>query len=254
MIPVSILNFHGMKRFLILLLVFSATGCASPNGSRDYLIKFREQHMKAREQMVKDQIMARGISDTRVLRAMLTVPRHLFVPEPHAGMAYDDTPLPIGSGQTISQPYIVAFMTEILDLKSSDRVLEIGTGSGYQAAILAEICDSVYTIEIFQELAGRAEATLDSLGYGNIIVKHGDGYLGWPDYAPFDAIIVTCAPESIPPPLKDQLAEGGRMIIPVGDSQVQQLVLLKKKKGKVEAESVLPVIFVPMINATGKTY
>jgi protein-L-isoaspartate(D-aspartate) O-methyltransferase len=145
-------------------------------------------------------------------------------------------------------------MTEALRLKSTDRVLEIGTGSGYQAAILAEICDSVYTIELFELLADRARKTLDQLGYRNIKVKHGDGYLGWPEHAPFDAIIVTCAPTRIPQPLKDQLAEKGRMIIPVGDSGIQQLILLVMKNGKILEESVLPVMFVPMINEKGKSY
>ena len=177
--------------------------------------------------MVNEQIKGRGISDKRVLDAMIKVPRHLFVPEPYTANAYDDRPLPIGLNQSISQPYIVAFMTEVLRLKATDRVLEIGTGSGYQAAILAEICDSVYTIDIFESLADRARKTLNQLGYMNILVKHGDGYRGWPEHAPFDAIIVTCAPTRIPQPLKDQLAEGGRMIIPVGELTVQQLILLE---------------------------
>ena len=204
--------------------------------------------------MVNDQIKGRGISDMRVLEAMTKVPRHLFVPEPFTERAYDDAPLPIGLQQTISQPYIVAFMTEMLRLKATDRVLEIGTGSGYQAAILAEICDSVFTIDIFKLLADRAEKTLDQLGYKNIMVKYGDGYLGWPEHAPFDAIIVTCAPTSIPQPLKDQLAEEGRMIIPVGESNAQQLILLIKKKGRILEEAVLPVMFVPMIDGKGKSY
>jgi protein-L-isoaspartate(D-aspartate) O-methyltransferase len=204
--------------------------------------------------MVNEQIRGRGISDTRVLNAMIKVPRHLFVQEPFTKKAYDDRPLPIGLNQTISQPYIVAFMTEVLKLKATDRVLEIGTGSGYQAAILAEICDSVYTIEIFESLAGRARKTLNQLGYKNILVKQGDGYRGWPEHAPFDVIIVTCAPTRIPQPLKDQLAEQGRMIIPVGESTVQKLILLVKNKGKILEETVLPVIFVPMIDERGKSY
>jgi protein-L-isoaspartate(D-aspartate) O-methyltransferase len=204
--------------------------------------------------MVNTQIRARGITDKQVLQAMTKVPRHLFVPEPYTASAYEDMPLPIGLDQTISQPYIVAFMTEALMLKATDRVLEIGTGSGYQAAILAEICDSVYTIDIFKQLADRARQILDKLGYKNIIVKHGDGYKGWPEHAPFDAIIVTCAPSNIPDPLKDQLAEGGRMIIPVGDSGIQQLVLLVRRNGNILEESVLPVRFVPMIDDKGKAY
>jgi protein-L-isoaspartate(D-aspartate) O-methyltransferase len=234
-------------KFLLIFLVVISTSCVSQNkSSMDF--------NKEREQMVNDQIRGRGISDTRVLNAMIKVPRHLFVPEPYTGSAYEDMPLPIGLNQTISQPYIVAFMTEALRLKETDRVLEIGTGSGYQAAILAEICDSVYTIDIFELLADRARKTLDQLGYKNIMVKHGDGYQGWPEHAPFDAIIVTCAPSRIPQPLKDQLAEKGRMIIPVGDSYVQQLILLVKKNGRLLEEKVLPVIFVPMINEKGKSY
>jgi protein-L-isoaspartate(D-aspartate) O-methyltransferase len=234
-------------KFVLIFLAFISTGCGSQNKS---LMDFQQE----REQMVKYQIKSRGISDTRILEAMTKVPRHLFVPEPYTRDAYEDTPLPIGLDQTISQPYIVAFMTEHLRLKATDRVLEIGTGSGYQAAILAEICDSVYTIDIFKSLADRATKILDQLGYKNIMVKHGDGYQGWPEHAPFNAIIVTCAPSRIPQPLKDQLAEEGRMIIPVGGSYVQQLILLVKKNGKIREEAVLPVMFVPMINEKGKAY
>ena len=234
-------------KFLLLSLVVFSTSCVSQNQST---MEFDHERSK----MVNDQIRARGISDKNVLQAMIKVPRHLFVPEPYTESAYEDMPLPIGFDQTISQPYIVAFMTEALKLKSTDRVLEIGTGSGYQAAILAEICDSVYTIDIFKQLADRARQTLDKLGYKNILVRHGDGYLGWREYAPFDAIIVTCAPTSIPKPLKDQLAEGGRMIIPVGDSGIQQLILLVRKNEKIIEESVLPVRFVPMIDEKGESY
>jgi protein-L-isoaspartate(D-aspartate) O-methyltransferase len=234
-------------KFLLMFLVIFSSSCVSQNQSS---MEFDRE----RSQMVNSQIRARGITDKRVLQAMTKVPRHLFVPEPYTESAYEDMPLPIGLDQTISQPYIVAFMTEALMLKAIDRVLEIGTGSGYQAAILAEICDSVYTIDIFKQLADRARQTLDKLGYKNIIVKHGDGYRGWPEHAPFDAIIVTCAPTNIPTPLKDQLAEGGRMIIPVGDSGIQQLILLVRKNGKIMEESVLPVRFVPMIDDKGKAY
>ena len=235
-----------MKLLLILSLALSASCVSQNQSSMDYT--------NERLDMVNDQIKARGIKDKRVLEAMVKVPRHLFVPEPYTKNAYEDTPLPIGLDQTISQPYIVAFMTEALMLKATDKVLEIGTGSGYQAAILAEICDSVYTIDIFKQLADRAEQTLNKLGYKNIRVKHGDGYQGWPEHAPFDAIIVTCAPSDIPQPLKDQLAEGGRMIIPVGDSGIQQLILLVRKNGRIMQESVLPVRFVPMINEKGESY
>jgi protein-L-isoaspartate(D-aspartate) O-methyltransferase len=234
-------------KFLFIFLVVISTSCVSQNKSS---MDFSTERL----QMVNAQIKGRGISDQGVLNAMIKVPRHLFVPEPYTESAYEDMPLPIGLNQTISQPYIVAFMTEALRLKPTDRVLEIGTGSGYQAAVLAEICDSVYTIDIFEQLADRAGKILDQLGYKNITVKHGDGYQGWPEYAPFDAIIVTCAPTRIPQPLKDQLAEEGRMIIPVGDSYVQQLILLVKKKGRILEEAVLPVIFVPMINEKGKSY
>ncbi len=201
-----------------------------------------------RERMVTTQIIARGIKDPRVIKAMRKVPRHLFVPEKIRGSAYDDRPLPIGEGQTISQPYIVAFMSEVLDLSSRDRVLEIGTGSGYQAAILAEIVRQVYTIEIRPGLGETARERLKEMGYRNIFVKIGDGYKGWPEKAPFNAVIVTCAPEKIPRPLIDQLTEGGRMIIPVGEERgIQELILLRKEKGMIIKKAVMSVVFVPMI-------
>jgi protein-L-isoaspartate(D-aspartate) O-methyltransferase len=175
------------------------------------------------------------------------VPREEFVPADERGEAYEDGPLPIGHGQTISQPYIVAFMTEQLRLKSSDRVLEIGTGSGYQAAILAELVSEIYSVEIVEPLAKNAEATLQRLGYKNVHVKIGDGYKGWPDAAPFDAIIVTCAPEKVPQPLIDQLKDGGRVVIPVGERFAQQLYLLEKKNGQMKESVTLPVRFVPMV-------
>lgn len=200
-----------------------------------------------RNMMVEEQLRGPGrdLRNEQVLEAMRTVARHRLVPEDVRSLAYADRPLPIGYGQTISQPYIVAFMTEQLDPRPTDRVLEIGTGSGYQAAVLAELVDEVYTIEIIPELAERAEKDLGELGYENIFVKAGDGFRGWPEKAPFDAIIVTCAPENVPEPLVDQLREGGRMIIPVG-AEVQELHLLSKVDGKVQTESVLPVRFVPM--------
>jgi protein-L-isoaspartate(D-aspartate) O-methyltransferase len=207
-----------------------------------------------RNRMVKTQIEARGITDTKVLEAFRNVERHKFVLPEYIPYAYNDSPLPIDEGQTISQPYIVAFMTDALNLKRTDKVLEIGTGSGYQAAILAELCDSVFTIEIFEKLANKAQRVFDELGYDNIWCKTGDGFQGWPEHAPFDAIIVTCAPTNIPEPLKEQLAEGGRMIIPVGSDPVQHLVLLRKRKGKIREERVLPVRFVPMIDTEGKKY
>ena len=196
--------------------------------------------------MVQQQLVARSIKDERVLAAMAKVPREEFVPAEARAASYEDGPLPIGHDQTISQPYIVAFMTEQLRLSSTDRVLEIGTGSGYQAAILAELAGEVYTIEIVAPLAQSAEAALQRLGYKNVHVKLGDGYKGWPENAPFDAIIVTCAPDKVPQLLTDQLKESGRMIIPVGDRFAQQLYLLEKKNGQLKESVTLPVRFVPM--------
>lgn len=214
----------------------------------------QDDYTTARSNMVRDQIRERGISDSRVIRAMKKVERHRFVPDRAKNLAYIDSPLSIGEGQTISQPFIVAFMTEQLYLRPGMKVLEIGTGSGYQAAILAEIVAEVYTIEINAKLGKSAAKTLSELGYDNIFVKIGDGYQGWEEHAPFDAIIVTCSPNEIPGPLKDQLAEGGRMIIPVGGKYIQSLVLNRKKNGKVKQHSILPVRFVPMIDSTGNRY
>ena len=206
---------------------------------------------RQREEMIKFQIEARGIKDKKVLAAMKKVKRHLFVPPGLRNFAYYDQPLPIGQGQTISQPYVVALMTELLLLKGDEKVLEIGTGSGYQAAILAEIAGEVYTIEILPVLAQSSERLLDQLGYKNIKVKCGDGYQGWPEQAPFDAIIVTCAPPNIPQALIDQLADGGRLVIPLGE-EVQELKVLVKKKGKIEIEDIIPVRFVPMVKGYEK--
>jgi protein-L-isoaspartate(D-aspartate) O-methyltransferase len=202
----------------------------------------------ARQRMVAEQLVPTGrdITNARVLAAMGRVPRHEFVPERLRSDAYHDHPLPIGHGQTISQPYIVAFMTEQLEPKPTDRVLEVGTGSGYQAAVLAEMVAQVYTVEIVEELAQRAAADLKRLGYTNVHVRAGDGYRGWAEAAPFDSIIVTCAPERVPQPLMDQIKEGGRLIIPVGRVWNQELVLLRKRQGKLEQQVVLPVSFVPM--------
>jgi len=198
-----------------------------------------------REKMVETQIKARGVKDPRVLSALLKVERHRFVPEEYLSSAYSDQPLPIGEGQTISQPYIVALMTELLELKGNEKVLEIGTGSGYQAAVLAELAKEVYTIEIVEPLAATAKNRLLELGYQNIKVKAGDGYLGWPEAAPFDAIIITCAPDHIPEPLVDQLKEGGRMVLPVG-THTQELKKIVKRSGKIETMDIIPVVFVPM--------
>jgi protein-L-isoaspartate(D-aspartate) O-methyltransferase len=198
-----------------------------------------------REKMVEIQIKARGVKDPRVLAALLKVERHRFVPEGYVNSAYSDQPLPIGEGQTISQPYIVALMTELLELKGDEKVLEVGTGSGYQAAILAELAMQVYTVEIVESLASSAKNRLLELGYQNVKVKSGDGYLGWPEAAPFDAVIVTAAPDHIPKPLLDQLKEGGRMVVPVG-THTQELEKIVKRSGKMEKIDIIPVLFVPM--------
>ena len=199
--------------------------------------------------MVEDQIIKRGIEDQRVLDVMKVVERHKFVPERYSESAYKDGPLPIGYGQTISQPFIVAFMTENLKLKSSHKVLEIGTGSGYQAAVLSELCDHVYTIEIVDALANESTERLEKLGFENITVRSGDGYKGWPKEAPFDRIMVTAAPEEIPELLIEQLAEGGIMVIPVGKQyEIQYLwVITKEVGGQIKKEKILPVRFVPMV-------
>jgi protein-L-isoaspartate(D-aspartate) O-methyltransferase len=199
-----------------------------------------------RHQMVTHQLRSRGISDERVLAAMDKVPREQFVPEQFRRESYTDGPLPIGYGQTISQPYMVALMTEQLRLQPRDRVLEIGTGSGYQSAILAELVNEVYSIEIIEPLAKSAEATLRRLGYKNIQIKVGDGYKGWPEHAPYDGIIVTCAPDRVPQPLVDQLKEGGRMTIPIGPELAQELYLMTKRNGQLQQAAIVDVRFVPM--------
>ncbi len=218
------------------------------------IISYSQDYWKERNQMVKRQIVERGISDPKVINAMRDVERHHYVPKNYRNMAYDDRPLPIGHGQTISQPYIVALMTELLEVEEGKKVLEIGTGSGYQAAILSHITSEVYTIEIVEELAREAKRTLKRQGYNNIKVKIGDGYKGWKEYAPFDAIIVTCSPSDVPEPLKNQLAEGGRMIIPVGGKFVQELVLFQKKDNKLIEQEISSVRFVPMVDEDGKRY
>lgn len=200
-----------------------------------------------RDRMVRDQIERRGITDKRVLDAMRKVERHLFVPPDLRSSAYRDTPLPIGYGQTISQPYIVAYMTQAAAIKPNERVLEIGTGSGYQAAVLAEIADEVYTVEILKPLVDRASSCLEDLGYANVHVRLGDGYKGWKEYAPFDAIIVTAAPRTIPEELLGQLAIGGRMVVPVG-AFFQELYLITRTEKGFDKEAILPVRFVPMVH------
>jgi protein-L-isoaspartate(D-aspartate) O-methyltransferase len=206
---------------------------------------------QARQRMVRKQIEDRGVRDKRVLAAMRKVPRHLYVPREMEPYAYADQPLPIGYGQTISQPYIVAFMTEALELKPQDRVLEIGTGSGYQAAVLAELVQDVYSIEIVEPLGREAAERLKRLGYSNIQVRIGDGYRGWPEAAPFDAIIVTAAPDHVPPALVGQLRQGGRLVLPVGRF-FQELVRVRRTASGTKQETLLPVRFVPMVGEAEK--
>ena len=228
-----------MKKIVsvVICLVVIAIAPASANG---------QEYETKRARMVETQLVRRGITDGAVLRAMRTVPRHRLVPETYVKSAYDDRPLAIGYGQTISQPFIVAYMTELLVLEPGDRVLEIGTGSGYQAAVLAEIIGEVYSIEIVPELAKAAGERILSLGYDNIRTKNADGYHGWEEYAPFDAIIVTAAAEHIPPPLIRQLKDGGKMVIPVGSPFfTQSLMLVEKKEGRTTTKNMMPVIFVP---------
>ena len=244
---VRFLLFNVLKSVLIILIpLFLLSDCKRELKENQETTERKETFFdQAREEMVKVQIRNRGIKDERLLKAMLKVERHKFVPEEIQRFAYIDRPLPIGEEQTISQPYIVALMTELLKLDGNEKVLEIGTGSGYQAAILAELAREVYTIEILEPLAKKAEKLLQNLGYENITVKCGDGYIGWEEHAPFDAIIVTCAPPYIPQPLVDQLAEGARMVIPVGTTW-QELKLIEKLNGQIKIFDTIPVRFVPM--------
>lgn len=233
-----------MKTIIFLcFLLFGISGAAYPS----------DPFLARRLAMVDRDIKARGIADQRVLEAMQRVPRHLFVDQGLRSQAYDDHPLPIAEGQTISQPYVVALMTEALGLKPTDRVLEIGTGSGYQAALLSELVQSVYSIEIRKALADSAEKRLGELGYRNVRVRHGDGYFGWDEHAPFDAIMITAAGNHIPPPLIRQLKEGGRLILPLGSTVFSQVLTLVTRKG--EAFGVVqmgPVAFVPMTGEVQK--
>ena len=229
----------------LLVVVLAATSCHhSPTSTSEFAAQ--------RQKMVEQQLKPRGIHDERALAAMAKVPREEFVPENLRAQSYSDSALPIGHDQTISQPFIVAFMTEQLRPQPTDRVLEIGTGSGYQAAVLAELVKEVYTIEIIEPLAKDASARLARLDYNNAHVKIGDGYQGWPEVAPFDSIIVTCAPDKVPQPLRQQLKEGGRMVIPVGIGLDQQLFLLEKKEGQMAERAILPVRFVPMAGEAAK--
>jgi protein-L-isoaspartate(D-aspartate) O-methyltransferase len=206
---------------------------------------------KERNRMVDEQIVYRGVKDERVLAAMRKVPRHEFLPEVIRGMAYNDNALPLGEGQTLSQPYMVALMTELLGLKGPERVLEVGTGSGYQAAVLAELCEKVYTVERIKKLADKARATLDRLRYSSVAIKVYDGTYGWNEMAPFDAIMVTAGSPDIPAPLVEQLKEGGRLVIPVGERYGQELVRVTKTAQGVVTERNIPCVFVPLIGNHG---
>lgn len=226
-------------RLILFILIILKLGISFPLFGQDI-------YEKERNDMVRRQIKLRGINDKSTLNAMKTVERHLFVPAEYKSRAYEDRPLPIGYGQTISQPYIVAYMTDLLELGPGDTILEIGTGSGYQAAVLAEIVNRVYTIEIVEELGLSAKKRLKTLKYDNVEVKLADGYYGWEEHGPFDGIIVTAASEYIPPPLIDQLKDGGKMIIPVGSPfSVQTLMMITKKGEEITTKSLVPVRFVP---------
>lgn len=238
-------NISRFCQILLIVLLLVNTDLVK-NMEGEGVVNSNPDYEQARRNMVEYQIKARGIKDKRVLSAMLKVPRHLFVPEEMRDMAYRDEPLPIGYGQTISQPYIVAYMTEALKLRPEDKVLEIGTGSGYQTAILAELVRDVYTIEIIPELSERAQETLKNLGYTNIEFLIGDGSKGWPEKAPFDAILVSAAPAEVPPALVEQLQINGRLVIPVGTDS-QELVLIKKTKKGLEKTRLIGVRFVPLI-------
>ncbi len=249
-------NTRRVIAFFAIVCLFAAAPAAKavsgPNAPQyprpDHAHKAFGEYTERRADMVEQQIRQRDINDPNVLRAMLTVPRHFFVRPSDLGYAYTDQPLPIGLGQTISQPYIVAFMTEALHLRPDSKVLEIGTGSGYQAAVCAEITAEVYTIEIVSELAESAKKRLEGLGYRNVSVRAGDGYFGWPEKGPFDAVIVTAAAPQVPPRLIQQVAPGGRLIMPLGDvGRIQQLLLIDKdKQGNAKTTYLLPVSFVPM--------
>ena len=239
---------HPALRTMILVLFC----LACKDGAETMDLEKRLENL--RKQMVEKQIRARGVKDEAVLNAMMRIERHHFVPQGLENAAYNDTPLSIGEGQTISQPYIVALMTELAKVHKNSRVLEVGTGSGYQAAVLSVLAREVYTIEIIESLANEAKQKLDSLGYDNVSVRVGDGYKGWPEEAPFDAIVVTAAPDHIPQPLVDQLKIGGRLVIPVGDFYQDLAVITKTEQG-IKQDKIIPVRFVPMTGeAEGKKY
>jgi protein-L-isoaspartate(D-aspartate) O-methyltransferase len=236
------------KFFLFFITLFFVWPAASDPAAED------PQIVQARKNMVERDLKGRDITDPRVLEVMGRVPRHLFVDKSLQNRAYSDHPLPIGEGQTISQPYIVALMTQLLNISPADRILEIGTGSGYQAAVLAELAARVYTVEIHEALAKKSAELLKRLGYGNVIVRHGDGYLGWEEHAPYNAVMVTCSIGEIPPRLIEQLKEGGRLVIPLGSPKgLQTLTLLTKRGGKTETRQIGTVSFVPMIDEKKKS-
>lgn len=228
-------------------LVCAGVALAASSCERGKIVNYGE----ARKRMVEREIVGRGIEDQRVINAMMKVPRHLFIPEENMHYSYYNLPVPIGYGQTISSPFIVALMTQELEIKSTDRVLEVGTGSGYQAAILAELAEEVYTVEIIEPLARSAEKRLKELKYDNVKVVLGDGFWGLKDYSPYDKIIVTCAPEEIPDPLTQQLADGGIMVIPVGPAGFQYLIKVRKEGDDITINRVTPVSFVPLTGEHG---
>ena len=237
-----------MKKFLILILIVLLVFlCIVIYEHGEETVA--EAYLQKRHNMVEYQLKGRDINDPKVLQAMIVVPRHKFVDQEIIESAYNDSPLPIGEGQTISQPYIVALMTQLLELKGKEKVLEIGTGSGYQSAVLAEIAKEVYTVEIYESLSNKSEKLLEDLGYKNIHFKVGDGYDGWEKYAPYDAIIVTCAPDHVPPSLIRQIKDnGGRIVIPVGGIwMVQTLMKIQKINGEIKSKGIIDVRFVPMI-------
>ncbi len=240
----NLLSKRAVLYFMGMIFLFSCSGQSETDSSKE------EQYAARRQTMVDMQLARRDVTDRDVLDAMRTVPRHLFVPEKYREEAYRDHPVPIGEGQTISQPYIVGIMTQLLDINSTSKVLEIGTGSGYQAAVLAEICDSVFSMEIIEPLAKRAQFLLDSVGY-KVDVRFGDGYKGWDEHAPYDGIVVTAAAPKVPQPLIDQLKIGGRLVIPVGDFS-QDLMVITKTEDGIAKKSVFPVRFVPMTGEVQK--